>query len=547
MSTIASPVFISDSDETSATTSAVRRFSQMVVSSIANSWVCLASICFAVWILLRYACFVGYEGSDDMFYARFAALWNHTPINQWEARLLGNALLRLSMLAFGISEWAAVVPAMLASLTTLATALLACRWLGSIRHAWWAGLLIAILPIDIRNATMISPHPVMVSLMAVGTIAFLFAGTSWKARCLAALCLPLGVIAHYNGSYYVASLLLAALLVDWRRYAKSVLTVAIAGMLIMLGEMLVFHFAYGNFLLSLRLSSPDNLRLTGDLLESRLTLSMIAWSIQQVVVGQPFGIVLLVTTVGTILCYRQLSASLRILALASLMFWLVLNFGSYVPWDYRPFWRNHRFMHPLVLPVAILFATFMVQTAGRRAVQLAGAVSLASCLLMLSLNGTWGENKTISRELLYYALSHQGQQFVTDLHTANEIYVLNGMRTPPNVAGTADFGRTHYLDKSIRLVAEINPSSCDAFLINPLNVERTPSFAAMVEPCLGLLEFETDTRYRALCEWVPLFRGDWAVRKPPAQAYRLRAASDVFVTMGPILEGQDHTSMLDSR
>jgi hypothetical protein len=189
----------------------------------------------------------------------------------------------------------------------------------------------------------------------------------------------------------------------------------------------------------------------------------------------------------------------------------------------------------------------MVQAARRRAVQLAGAASFASCLLMLSLNGSWGENKTISRELLHYAISHQGQQFVTDVHTANEIYVINGMRTPPNVAGTADFGRTHYLDKSIRLVAEISPSSCDAFLINPLNVRRTPSFAAMVEPCLGFLEFETDTRYRTLCEWIPLFRGNWAVRKPPAQAYRLRAASDPIATMGLSLEEQGQASMVDSR
>lgn len=505
-----------------------------------RAWAMVGAVCLAVWALARWLFFVGYEGSDDMFYLRFAALWHRTPVNHWEARLLGNAVLRPFLLIFGVREWAAVLPAMLASLTVLISTLFACRLYGTIRQAWWAGLFVALVPVEVANATTVSAHAVMAGFMAAGTLAFVRAADSRPARWLAAVCLPLGVVAHYNGSYYVASLLLAALIVDRRKYGRAVLAVIIGGVLAMLGEMLAFQVLFGDALRGLRLSSPKALEINNTLESDGLTRSMMIWSLVQFTMGHSFGVALMVTTLLASCCYRRFSPPVRIMALGAGLFWLVLSFGSYVPWDYRPFWRNARYFHPLVMPVAVAFAAGLVQFRFRQWARAAGVATLCVCGLMLSLGGSWGQNVTISRELLDYVLAHPDRQFVTDVHTANEIYVLNGLATPPNVAGTTDYGRTHYLDGSIRLVSDPAHETVDAWLINPLNVARNPKFARICEPFLGPPEYQTDVRYRALCEWIrPLRSGSWAVRKPPACVCRIEPAPQVRACLEvPDLTGQ---------
>jgi hypothetical protein len=479
--------------------------------------------CLAVWALARWFFFVGYEGSDDLFYTRFAALWNRTPINHWEARLLGNALIGVCLGIFGVHEWAGTLPALGASSIILVTAILTCRLFGTLRQAWWAGLLVAVMPLEVGNATTVSAHAVMVGLMAAGTLAFLLAGDSPKARWTAAACLPLGVIAHYNGSYYVASLLLAGLLIDWRKYARPVGWVVAGGIVALALEMLTFRLLFGEATLGLRLSSPSTLQAHGASTVRSLSGSMIVWSLQQGFAGKPFGVALAAAAVGTVCCYRRMPQPLRILAVAALCFWLVINFGSYVPWEYRPFWRNTRYMHPLVMPVAVLLAVVLAETKGRYLASLCGLATVTACVFLLALAGSWGQNVRISRELLEYVRLHPDQRFFTDIHTANEMYVLNRLETLPNLIAGAEYGRSNYLDKRIQLVHGRPGARCDAVLINPLNSQRTPDFEALVTSCLGPIQYETRSGYRTICEWIPPFRvKDWAVRKPPARVHCLR-------------------------
>jgi hypothetical protein len=493
----------------------------------ADSWTCVTLVCLAAWGIARWACFVGYEGSDDMFYIRFANLWHRVPANQWEVRLLGNLLIRISMGVVGYCEWAATIPALLSSLTVLAAVLVACRRLGTVRQAWWAGLITALLPIEVTNATIASAHPVMTACMAVGTLAFLSANASRPALVLAAFFLPLGVVAHYNGSYYVASILLAALAVDRRTYLRPIIAVVIGGVLLMLADMLVFHLLFGDAFRRLRICAPANLEPETAMAGTRMTWDMARWSIHQLVAGKPFGIALAVTFTATALRYRSLARPVRLLFVTAAVFWLLLNFGSYVPWEYRPFWRNARYMHPLVLPVAVCFALTLFPAAGRRATGLAVA-TLAACLAVLAAGGTWGQNTRVSRELLAYAAGHPGERFVTDVHTANEIYIINGLRTPANVLGTADAGREHFLDPACRRITRIDPAGCDAVLVNPLNVERNPAFAALVADRLGPVEYATRDELRPLCTVVPIIsHRDWAIRKPAARVHRLRTPGTV--------------------
>ncbi|MBI4580966.1 MAG: hypothetical protein HY718_14765 [Planctomycetes bacterium] len=106
----------------------------------------------------------------------------------------------------------------------------------------------------------------------------------------------------------------------------------------------------------------------------------------------------------------------------------------------------------------------------------------------------------------------------------NEIYVLNGLKTPPNMAGTADFGQSHYLDPLARRAKVLTPATCDAVLINPLNVERTPSFAGLVAGRLGPQQYATVPEYRPICRFAPLLRSlPWAVRRPAARVHQFKS------------------------
>jgi hypothetical protein len=255
------------------------------------------------------------------------------------------------------------------------------------------------------------------------------------------------------------------------------------------------------------------------------------WSLQNLVAGKPFGIALFVAILGSAIHYRRLGQPLRVMFWIVSLFWLEVNFGSLVPWEYQPFWRNARYMQLLVMPSAVLFAVVMVEARHRRLVRSLGIVSLLVCAALLNTGGVWGQNIKISRELLAYVLQHPEQHFVADVHTMNEIYVLNGLKTPPNVAGTSDAGRTHFIDSDARRILSLDVGSCDAILINPLNVERRPSFAALIQSHLGPVLYETTTTLRPLCRLVPrLAHSPWAVCKPAARVRAFVPARNVTTT-----------------
>ena len=144
------------------------------------------------------------------------------------------------------------------------------------------------------------------------------------------------------------------------------------------------------------------------------------------------------------------------------------------------------------------------------------------CAANLLGSGTWGQNVKISRELLQYAAQHSSDRFLTDYRTLNEMYMLNGMASPPNVASTNYGNHFRLIDREARRAAERNASRFDGVLLNSLNLERASNFHELLAAHCGELLYETPPIYRAICMLAPpLRRLAWAVRKPPAQVYRL--------------------------
>jgi len=453
----------------------------------AATWLAVTAACLLLWTVARTLFFVGLAGSDDLYYLRFAAYWHRVPANHWEARLLGNALIAAAMRLFGRCEFAGVLPSLAASIALLGSVLYTCRRLATWRHALAAGTLLAVLPIDVELATSVTPYTVMMGFMAVGTAAFITAPDTAAARITAALTLALGVVTHYSGVYYVAALAAAALVVDRRRYFAVVGLTLAAGVATLAAELLVFHLLYHDAFIRLRINQATNhLAIPNGPLTADNTFNPVFfyWPIAKWLFSGAFGITLFVVSAWTAWRYRRMPAWARVIALTCGLYWLWMCYGSKVPWDYVPFWRMTRFQYPLCFGLAVLFPCLLATARTRRALALGGmAIAVNAGLLLCGPHP--GENARISRELAAYAAAHPHQRFITDYHTLNEIWAFSGLESPRNVA---TLNHAHWSQLADRNAARLAPAAAarlDAALINPLNLARTPEFAAFVDRYAG--------------------------------------------------------------
>lgn len=487
---------------------------------VPSGWIAVAATCLVVWLLMRVLFFVGITGSDDLYVLRYAMLWDRIPVNGWETRLLSNAMTAASIRLFGYSELASALPSLAASLTILVCVLAYCRRYGNVRSAWWAGLLVAVLPLDVDMATSVSSHTIMSAWMAVGTLAFLRAPESKRAGYLGALCLSMGLVTHLAGVYYVASLVIASLWIDRRRYGIPTVTTALACVVVVATDLAVFSIAFDDPLLRFRLSlgamateQPIMPKVNGT-----FNLAFVLWPIRNALYSKAFGLTLVVVLIGGWWSRRRLDPSARILLITVTLVWVWMSFGSSVPWVYRPFERIMRYLQPASLALAVLFASVVTIHPGRRLPRVVGPAVLAACVLNLLGSGTWDQNVHVSKELLAYVRCHPQMNFVTDYHTLNEMYVANGVRTIPNVATTDDVKPSRLLDSRAARLSADEVGACDAILVNPLNVDRTPAFTEVILKHGDRLRYETQPTYRRICWLAPWLRNQpWGLRKPPAR------------------------------
>ncbi len=491
-----------------------------------GSWPFAATVCVSVWLMMRIVFFAGIQGSDDLYHMRYAALWDRAPINHWESRLVANALMAGAMQLFGPTALAGALPSLLASLAVMGCVLVFCHRYLDARHAWWAGLLAAVLPLEVHVATTPSAYGLMTGFMTVGTLAYLEAPASRRARWLAAAALALGAMVHLAGVYYVAALTLTALAFDRRAYLRPMATVFAVSAAVFAVDMAMFHFAFGDAFGRFRLALVQAPTENSDVplhVGERFNWEFAIWPVRQLLFSKSFGVAMCVAMGWGLWNRRRLSRPMRLLLATSVVFWVWMSFGSQVPWAYRPFWRMLRFLLPLTLPMTVLFAAAVARARHRRAAIAGGVAVIAVCAVNLAASGSWGQSAVISGELLEYARHHPQLRFVTDFRTLNEMYVLNGMKQPGNVVAAA-CRRSELLDPALPRIrrAEMRPD--DHLLENPLNTERVPPFAALVNAHGGELEYGSQTSHRLICRLIPpLQRFDWSVRKPPGRVLTIRS------------------------
>jgi len=385
-----------------------------------------------VWVAARVVFWVGYAGSDDMYYARYAYLMHRAPINHFEFRFLTVWLMRASFLALGPSELSACLPGLVASAALFGAVAWFVGWPATLDPATQGSVLLAsLIPVDVCLVAS-SPGATAVAsgFSALGT-ACLLKGSRAVSLAGAAL-LALGFMSHEFSIYYASLLFLTVLLVSRGRYRWHFALFLTLCAIYLVSECAFFAARFDRPLIRF---DSDAKELGLDRIATTFQWHYYTMPLTLPLFSKDFGIDLAVLLALGALAWKRLDFPQRVLFLSTAAYCAWMGYGTMVPWEYRPPPRNSRLYFPLTLPICVLTPNLIRCVSVRRGVVLAGiAFLLAVHVACFIAGGRWGQTVDVSRELLVYARSHPDRWFLTDYQTLNEMYVLDGFRLPENVS-----------------------------------------------------------------------------------------------------------------
>lgn len=396
-------------------------------------WIVLTAL---IWVAATMWCWVGYTGEDDLFYARYAYLFHRPPIVWWEFRMPEILAIRGSFLLFGPTEFAATVPSLLASLALLASVAWIVDWP---RRITWqsesAMVLAAVVPIDVTFRSYPSANQLAAGLLALGSACILKGGR--RVQVLGAALFAVAFMAHEISFFYVALFCLTLLAFDWRRFFRPVAWCVALSASLFLIESATYAKLLGDPLARIRTSSgaTGNIGPAYDPDTGLQGVRFFLWPVQNLIFGKHFGFDLIALLATGVIAWRRLNRTQQLLFVATFATFFWLGYGSIVPWEYRPLYRQLHYYNCLTLGVAALLPYTIGNALAHRErlAKAAMAMLVAVHVLTLAATGGWGAEVDVSRDLLRHATAHPEQRFVTDVNTMNQMYVLNGFRLPDNV------------------------------------------------------------------------------------------------------------------
>lgn len=324
----------------------------------------------------------GFGGGDDTAYADLAqsilagdfrrARETASPIFPARIGVVGPAAAAFKV--FGVSEGALAVYPFLVSLVGIVVAFLAGRMLFNHRVGLIAAALQALLPIDVRYATLLYPDPVSV-LLSNGAILMLYVGSKatagrTKAAYGALAGLSLGLSWLCKETALVAVPLIAAFVV-WAVYRERsntvlALTLAIGCGTVVLIEAAAYAWYASDALYHVHAIERHNRHPTAvpwfwrpDAPWSALLARLFRDGPQTILLSTQVALVPAVATLAALYgVFRKVPAFL----LVSIWFGyhaIVWNFGSHSLKHYMPLPTYHRYLWPMLLPALLLTAAFL--------------------------------------------------------------------------------------------------------------------------------------------------------------------------------------------
>jgi hypothetical protein len=479
----------------------------------------------ALWLLLRVVFFEGLWGFDDLHHVNFALNPNEHPQNHWEARLLFNGLIALSINVFGFAEWVLAVPGMFGSLIFIIATWWTARSLWDNSTGLLAGVMACFLVLDITHTTYPAANSLANGLCALGT-GMVVATEKRSSFLLGGLLLGLSIFVHMAMLFFVVILSATLIISDWPRFEWQkgliLLTTALVCFLglnlstyaILTGDPLYqfsivakTHLPNQNFSISLWLPGGE------------INPAWVRWPFVNFIFSKAFGMLISIPVGLALINWSRLEHSMRFMVLTIVFYWAYVCFGSQHPFRFLPLDHDTRYWYPLALPACILIAGVVMQYYRKNILRyVVTALLLGMNVFLLISSGSWGQNVEISKELLRFAETHPNRIFVTDSHTYNEMFILLGGHKPKNVGLLAE-SKTLFddLDSSI-LCSTDDPEL--RVLYNPLQ-----NWRKHIQPYLNSVSnFERQeiapNRYRTIAYLLPTAlreRYPLLIRKPAAQ------------------------------
>lgn len=388
------------------------------------------------WLATTCIFWVGYTGADDMFYARYAFLFHRPPINWWEFRMPAILAIRASFHLFGVSEFAAALPMLVASLAILASVAWFVGWPSRLNWQTQAAVILAAtLPLDVSYRSTPGAPFFAASLLVVGTVCILKGGR-W-VQLLGAALFAVGFATHESAVFYILFFCCAALIFDHRKFQRPVAACAalLAGTFLV--ECAVYGAWMGDPLARFKMAAVESANQLPDIdPDTHLSgVRFFVWPLETLALAKPFGFDLLLLLLTAIPAWKLFAREQRILFVATFAAWAWLGYGTKVPWAYKPFARSYHFYGPLELGIAVLLPVCLgLVLRNRRAwAYLAVCVVVASHLICSAAGGKYGADVRVARELLRYASGHPDRVYMTDVRTLNEMYVVGGFQLPVNI------------------------------------------------------------------------------------------------------------------
>jgi hypothetical protein len=390
----------------------------------------------SAWAVTTWMFWVGYVGTDDIFYARYAFLFHRPPINWWEFRMPAILAIRVSFLLFGATPFAAAVPSLLASLAILGSVAWFVGWPLQLNWKTQTSMLIAAtLPFDVAYRSVPGATHLAGAFLAMGTVLLLKGKRS--GQMVGTLFLTFGFLTHEVSIFYIVLLCGSAVVLNRRRYVDGVISCVAFLVIAIVAEGVVYQVLLGDPFARYRMAgtSSSHLPIGFDPDNGIGGMYFYVWPMQNLVFGNSFSFDLLLLIVGATLSWKYLWREQLILLVATCLTLGWLGYGTLIPWTYHPLPRALHYYYCLTPGVAALLPAVWEHRLGekrRLAVSAVGLVIVAH-ILCLAAGGRWAQEVRVSRELLTYAKSHSDRIFLTDVRTMNEMYALDGFQLPKNV------------------------------------------------------------------------------------------------------------------
>ncbi|TDJ71840.1 MAG: hypothetical protein E2O39_07670 [Planctomycetota bacterium] len=461
----------------------------------------------AAALVLRLVFFQGVWGSDDLHHLRYALEWDRLPANQWEARLLFNGSLWLSIRAFGTGEMAYALPSLMGSLLAVGSTAWCAMHFGGRRAGLFSGLIAASLPIDVLHATVPVAMPCAAGLAAFGTAVWATARSrfAFAATCAA---FALAGLVHWAVWFYVAALCAGSFCSAssaWERWRAIRVGLGSCAVFVVL-ELGLFWAIAGDPLYELHVIGSQHVTPTLANQDPRTWI----WLLEPLglaLFSKDFGPLLAIAAVAGFVARRRLHEALRGFSLAIPFLWFWIGYGTQWPTVYLPL-KLMRFAHPAILPLSVLVGVLLART--NRGGSWATAAIAATSVALVASSGSWGQHVEITKAFLPYVQSHPQTRFLADRQSLLEVFVLSGGDGLDNLSWwddppPADGAALALLDNSL------SRESWDARWL------------------AGETLFTTDPEYRLIGRLLPEAWGrysEWFVRRPEARIVRVDQRAD---------------------